>query len=260
MNLLLSNDDGYSAEGIKKLAEKLSLQHNVYVIAPASNRSAVSHHISMFKNLEIIHKQERVWACSGFPSDCVAVGLIGNLLDVKFDAVISGINMGGNMGTDIIYSGTCGAARQAVVCGIPAIAVSVEPDDWDIVEKEGFKFDAMCDFIDKNLEALVSMSKTESPRMFVNVNGLSIDKYKGCKFTTDLCIKDYRDRINVTPEDKDFKGRETFKTEFVFGNGGVGYNPENCDYYAVKEGFVSVSLVYADPLCLSSIDYKQLSV
>lgn len=260
MNLLLSNDDGYSAEGIKKLAEKLSVRHNVYVIAPASNRSAVSHHISMFKELEIIHKQERVWACSGYPSDCVAVGLIGNLLDVKFDAVISGINMGGNMGTDIIYSGTCGAARQAVVCGVPAVAVSVQPEDWGKTEKEGFKFDAMCDFIDKNLEKLVALSKTESPRMFVNVNGLSIDRYKGVKFASDLCIKDYQDRINISISGKDLKGRDTYKTEFVFGNGGVSYNPENCDFSVVNEGFVAVSLVYADPLCSSSIDDMQLSV
>ena len=131
MTILLTNDDGIQAKGINVIAERLIKDgHEVYVVAPDSNRSAVSHHITIWNVNTLKNQGENRWSCSGYPSDCVCVGLESNLFDFKFDVVVSGINQGANMGTDIIYSGTCGAARQAVLNGVPGIALSVDPLVW----------------------------------------------------------------------------------------------------------------------------------
>ena len=135
MNLLLCNDDGFDSEGIKVLAKKLSQKHKVYIVAPDSNRSAVSHHITMFKENTLIKLDDNLYSCSGFPVDCVFTGIESSLFGVKIDAVISGINRGANMGTDIIYSGTCAVARQGVLSGLPSVAFSLQSseaeDNWE---------------------------------------------------------------------------------------------------------------------------------
>lgn len=104
MNLLLTNDDGYSAKGLNVLLDYLSKKHNVFVVAPEGNRSAVSHCITMHKNLVVKQYDKNVWSCSGSPVDCVVTALKSSLLPTKIDAVISGINAGANIGTDILYS------------------------------------------------------------------------------------------------------------------------------------------------------------
>ena len=85
MNLLLSNDDGFDSPGIKILAQKLAENHKVFIVAPDSNRSAVSHHITMYKQNKMIKLDENIWSFSGFPVDCVFVGLESNMFGVKID-------------------------------------------------------------------------------------------------------------------------------------------------------------------------------
>lgn len=249
MNLLLTNDDGYGAEGLTILAEKLSKRHKVFVIAPAGNRSAVSHHFSMYNELSVKKVGENQWTCSGYPADCVSLGINGDLINEKIDAVISGINAGGNMGTDIVYSGTCAAARQAILDNIPSVAFSLDPVSWATIKEDGFKFNALADFAEKNIETLISFAKTTYPRQFVNVNGISADSYKGFKFTDSLCKREYHDKINVFPVESK---TDEFMTKFIPGNGNTVCS-ENGDHQVVRDGFISINLVYADPVC-SSID------
>src|SRR5574344_374949 len=147
MKLLLTNDDGYDADGIQTLAACLSRDNDVYVIAPDRNRSAVSNGITWMKEpLKFVRHSENVYSCSGLPADCVIAGLSGELLPFMPDAVISGINKGANIGTDIIYSGTAAAARQAVLYGIPGIALSIESSD------DVWKYRALARFAADNLE------------------------------------------------------------------------------------------------------------
>ena len=129
MNILITNDDGFDADGIKTLASRLAQEHTVFIVAPAGNRSAASHIISMHKNLEIKKIADSVWSCSGYPADCVLTALKSPLLPVKPDCILSGINAGANMGTDIVYSGTCAAARQGALDGIPSVALSLYDAD-----------------------------------------------------------------------------------------------------------------------------------
>ena len=253
MKILLANDDGIEAEGIQILYERLAKEHEVYVIAPDSNCSATSHHITMYKGYTVKEYKKNQWAISGLPVDCVCLGTSGDLFDFKFDLVISGINKGANMGTDIIYSGTCGAARQAVLDGVPAIALSVDPEEWTIECRSKMKYEAMADFAAKNLEQLMALSSTQVPRIFVNVNGASLDSYRGVKYCQLLCIRDYGDRLNIV----DNAG---VKESYFVPGGAVPRLDESCDAYVVKEGYIAVSRVYAEPLATEIVDGMQFKL
>ncbi len=247
MKILLANDDGIEAEGIQVLYQRLAKEHEVYVVAPDSNRSATSHHISMYGKYTVKEYKENQWAISGLPVDCACLGLTSDLFDFKFDLVISGINRGANMGTDIIYSGTCGAARQAVLNGVPAVALSVDPEVWDEEHIKNMQYDALADFAAKNLELLTSLASIEAPRIFVNVNGASLASYKGVKYCKELCIRDYGDKLHVN------KGKPLMDVDFIPG-GAVPRLNEECDAYVVKQGYIAVSRVYADPLATNAVD------
>jgi 5'-nucleotidase len=136
MNILLTNDDGIGCEGLLRLAEELRRKtgHRIYAVAPDSDRSGVSHAISIKKPLRIQAFGPDTWVCSGTPADCVIAAFLG-ALPFKPELVISGINAGPNLGTDIVYSGTAAAARQGGLFRIPSIALSLagftSPLYWD---------------------------------------------------------------------------------------------------------------------------------
>ena len=247
MNILIVNDDGIECEGIQVLAKRLEKDHNVYVLAPDSNRSAVSHYITMFKPNTLKNCCDNKWCCSGYPADCTCVGLESNLFGVKFDVVLSGINRGANLGTDIVYSGTCAGARQAIFNGVPGIALSIDPIDYNKAEIEGYKYDALADFVAKNLTTLISLTKLTSPRMFVNVNGASLDSYKGVKFGKSLCLREYNDSFTV----KEDNG--IFVAHFFPGEAGATYEKDS-DVQIVRDGFICINQIYADPVCNEVVD------
>ncbi len=129
MRILLCNDDGIDAAGIRALLAALAPHHTVAVCAPERQQSAVSKALTLYTPLRAERRvlsgypDVPAYAISGTPVDCVRLGL-GNFLDARPDLCISGINLGPNLGTDTLYSGTCAAAGEAAVRGIPAIAVS----------------------------------------------------------------------------------------------------------------------------------------
>ena len=266
-NLLVVNDDGYQAEGIKVLSRYLSQENNVYVVAPDGNRSAVSNCITMYAENKIKHISENVWSSSGYPADCVDLGLHSNLFEgLKFDAVVSGINHGANMGTDIVYSGTCAAARQAVLCGVPGIAVSLDPVDWSSVPKNGFDFDFIAEFVAKNLEKLISLASVDFPRIFVNVNAAMTGNNKGAVQTDLLCRRNYNDWLDVVPaENQEKSGTQEksdtieYKTVYVPKLGETEKKP-GTDYTVCMDGYISVSRVYADYICAPVVDGIRFSM
>lgn len=254
MNILLTNDDGINAKGINILADRLEKDgHALYMVAPSSNRSAVSHHITMYNTNVLNEDSKNRWACAGYPSDCVCIGLKSDLFNVKFDVVISGINEGANMGTDIIYSGTCGAARQAVLDGVPGIALSVDPEEWTLECRAKMKYEALADFAAKNLKELIAMASTEVPRIFVNVNGASRDSYLGVKYCQSLCIRDYGDKLKIV------KNKGTTESHFVPG-GALPRPDETSDAWVVKQGYIAISRVYAEPLAAEIVDGMQFKL
>ena len=131
MKLLISNDDGIFAPGIRSLANTLAAaNHDVTVVCPDRERSATGHGLTLHQPIRadivtgVFHPSIKAWACSGTPSDCVKLALWA-LLDSPPDFVVSGINQGSNLGTDVLYSGTVSAAMEGTIEGIPSIAISL---------------------------------------------------------------------------------------------------------------------------------------
>ena len=128
MNILITNDDGIYADGIIELAKEISNIANVYVVAPESQKSATGHSITIHRPIMVqeanMGDKIKAYCISGTPADCVKVGIEGIFKDINFDLVLSGINNGPNLGTDVIYSGTVSAAIEGLVLNKPAIAVS----------------------------------------------------------------------------------------------------------------------------------------
>lgn len=124
MQIMVTNDDGIAAPGIKALADALTQLGTVTVVAPDRERSAAGHSLTLHSPLRVFELREGWYAVDGTPTDCVNMG-IHSLLPQPPDLVVSGINHGGNMGDDVTYSGTVAAAMEANLMGIPALAVSL---------------------------------------------------------------------------------------------------------------------------------------
>ena len=128
MRVLISNDDGVLAPGINILAKELSSLVDVEVVAPDRNRSGASNSLSLSRPLTVRQLDNGYYSVEGTPTDCVHLAVTGFLSPV-FDMVVSGINDGGNLGDDILYSGTVAAAMEGRYLGLPAIALSMVGDD-----------------------------------------------------------------------------------------------------------------------------------
>ncbi len=124
MRILLSNDDGYFAPGLAALAEALGQLGDVVVVAPEQNRSGASNSLTLDRPLHLKKAANGFYFVNGTPTDCVHLAVTG-MLDELPDIIVSGINLGANMGDDTIYSGTVAAATEGYLLGIPSIAVSL---------------------------------------------------------------------------------------------------------------------------------------
>ena len=163
MIILLTNDDGYESEGINTLERVLSSYgHEIWVCAPSGNRSAQSHAMNILSPVTLTKFKENHYHCSGTPTDCILYSIKGRVFPQLPDLVISGINHGYNCSSDILYSGTCGAASEAVLQGIPAIALSCERGD-----DNSFSFESAANFVARNIEKLISITTKDS---IVNLN------------------------------------------------------------------------------------------
>nr|WP_319396552.1 5'/3'-nucleotidase SurE [uncultured Desulfobacter sp.] len=180
MKILVTNDDGYQAPGIRALFNALKSDHEVVLAAPDMEKSAVGHGITLHTPLK--HQKVRLGhndyghAVAGNPADCVKLALF-DICGQTPDLVISGINAGSNTGVNINYSGTVGAAREAAINGIPAIAVSIQyGDDMD--------FQGMAGYTASILEKAMALDLP--PGIFLNINAPAIpfDRIAGTKVTS----------------------------------------------------------------------------
>lgn len=235
MKILLTNDDGIHAKGLLALIKYLEKNHEVWVVAPDRNRSGVSHGITMTEPLKICQLDDKMFSCSGVPVDCTFNGINGILQEYP-DVVISGINKGPNLGTDIIFSGTAAAARQASFYDIPGIAVSLASFE------EPLDYSALAEFVGKNLESLVTLCQKD---IFLNINADSLSSYKGYKFTS-LSKRSYKDKVSVynAPDGKLYS--------FFVGGNVESFGDEDSDEKAVSEGFISISRVLSQPVSVKT--------
>ncbi len=179
MKILLTNDDGYLAPGIRSLYEKLRHTHEVVLVAPSIERSAVGHALTFNEPLRVEHVQvngqDMGYAVSGNPADCVKLALF-DICATLPDLVISGINAGSNTGVNIHYSGTVGAAREAALNGIPSIAVS-------IAYGKLMDFQGMASYMEMVVDRVHALGLPKGT--FLNINGpaVSFQEVKGAKIT-----------------------------------------------------------------------------
>lgn len=247
MNILLTNDDGIDSEGILKLAEVLRSrkEHTLYVLAPDTNRSGVSQALGVLSGpLKLVPRGENAWACSGNPSDCVIAAVMGGLPDAdrnkespfKPDLVLSGINRGANLGTDIVYSGTVAAARQAAFFGIPGIALSLA----GVGEGEIY-WDMAAAFSADHLEEFLGIWV---PDTFVNVNIPNAPGGPQGILNAWPAVKHYRDTLKVV--DGEDRNRYCF---IHIGGSDVEYE-EGSDCDAVSRNYAALSSVFIHPVVM----------
>ncbi|MBN1686937.1 MAG: 5'/3'-nucleotidase SurE, partial [Spirochaetales bacterium] len=173
MRILLVNDDGIHSPGIAVLKEGLSGNHEVWVCAPDREKSGSSNSITFSEAVRTALVSDRTLAVSGTPADCVLVAA-RDFLPAPPDLVISGINIGPNLGADIVYSGTAGAARQAVFLGIPGVALSID------TFAPPYYFDIAVDFVSRNAEDFASLWHNSGDRShFLNINFPNVERFEG---------------------------------------------------------------------------------
>jgi 5'-nucleotidase len=177
MRFLLTNDDGIYSKGLSALYKELSKEADCLIVAPEIEQSAVGHAITISRPLMVRKAMKNSkflgYAVYGTPADCVKVG-IKELSDKAVDLVVSGINRGSNTGINVLYSGTVSAATEAVIMGVPSIAVSI-----DTFKNTDYTFAAQ--FIRKIVHLIIGNSELRKTAVNVNVPDLPPDKIKGLK-------------------------------------------------------------------------------
>lgn len=228
MKILLTNDDGFEAPGIRALYDALKDDHTVSIIAPDKNRSGVSHAMTFTEPVVIEERRDNIFRCSGTPVDCVAFGLSGGFVE-RPDIVLSGINLGPNLGTDILYSGTAGGARQGLMLGIPSVAFS------GIHNATDSHFEAGAAFAARNLFRFLELLDKDH---FFNINFPdNLSDSTPTRFTT-LSKRIYDERVeSFNPGG--YRGSYCFLKDFKVR---AEENPSD-DSAAVKRGEIALSLV-----------------
>jgi 5'-nucleotidase len=234
MRFLVTNDDGYLAPGIGLLTAVASRLGDVDVVAPDREQSATSHSLTMHRPLRVRRVREGALVVDGTPTDCVVLAL-GELLDEPPDFVLSGVNHGSNMGDDVLYSGTVAAAMEAIILGVPAVAISYASGEPDPPLDEGWE-----EVLAGLLRQIVS--RAEFPReTLINVNlpPVPAREVQGARVTV-LGRRAYDDSLTRAV---DPSGREYF---WIGGGESRWWGSERSDFAAVRDGFISMTPLHLD--------------
>lgn len=232
MRILLTNDDGILARGLRVLREALSGRgHEVFVVAPEREQSATSHAITLHRPLRIREVEGGALSVDGTPTDCVLVGCHA-VLHGKPDLVVSGINHGPNMGEDVTYSGTVAAAFEAHILGIPAIAASMK-------DREEGDFEGAAAIVARLAEAMADRPMRRPVILNVNFPPGSAAGWSPPRVTR-LGTRFYTDELI---EKEDPRGRKYY---WIGGAEAVWNGGEDTDFATVSAGGVSITPLHLD--------------
>ena len=230
MRILLSNDDGYFAPGLEHLAGALASHADITVVAPARDRSGASNSLTLDRPLSVKRAPNGFLFVNGTPTDCVHLAVTG-LLDYVPDMVISGINLGANMGDDTIYSGTVAAATEGYLLGIPSIAIS-------LTSKTAAHFETAAqvavDLVERHARA-----RAGPWLLNVNVPDIARAEVKGLRIT----------RLGRRHRAEDVIRAKSPRGETIYWVGAAGAAADagdGTDFYAVEQGYVSVTPLQID--------------
>ena len=239
MKILVSNDDGYLATGINVLTAALEKVAEVVVVAPDRNRSAASNSLTLKVPLRVSEVAPNRYKVDGTPSDCVHLAVTG-FLDFEPDLVVSGINHGANLGDDVIYSGTVAAAMEGRFLGLPTIAVSLVGNDLQHFETAA----AVASELVQKIERAPLASDVV---LNLNVPDVALSELKGVQATR----LGFRHKSEQILKDTDPYGRAIYWV----GPAGEGQDAgEGTDFFAVRQGFASVTPLKVDLTRYTAID------
>ncbi len=233
MKILLSNDDGYRAEGLEALGLAIKPLGDVTVVAPDRNRSGASNSLTLEVPVRVMSYAADAYYCTGTPTDCVHLAISG-LFDFEHDIVVSGINDGANLGDDTLYSGTVAAAVEGRFLGLPAIAVSlcVEPGSPR-------NFASAAQLAARLVQRIARSPLQGSMILNVNVPDLPDGELRGVKVTR----LGNRHRAEPVVRAKDTRGREVYWV----GSAGAGQDAgPGTDFHAIAEGYASITPLQID--------------
>ena len=230
MRILFVNDDGVESKGIRSLLRIFEEKHDCSMVAPRFEQSAKGHSFTMNEPVEVSELHHQVWSVSGTPADCVYVAL--HHLGCSPDIIISGINQGTNLGTDVFYSGTVGAAREGALNSIQSIAVSIEPLENTL----SFYEDAARELLHL-LPKLMAL-----PGLLHNVNLSTTRKSPFCMAPLGTRLYQYRVRKNTSGG-------------LLLGGPPCGYEgADDCDIACYGRGYTTIT-----PLSLDGTDHELLA-
>ncbi len=246
-HILVTNDDGVLAPGLLALAQEMRKLGKVSILAPDRNWSGGGHVKTLDRALRV--KEYRLadgstaFASDGAPSDCVSLGILGYFKE-KIDLVVSGINVGANLGHDVTYSGTVTAAMESVIMGVPAVAISLE-----VLENQVGELDYQAAARAAQMVVQRVMEAGLAPEILLNVNVpyLPMDQIKGFLMTRQG-LRVYHNRLD---EGKDPRGKPYY---WIGGDAPTGVPERGTDVGALADGYVSVT-----PLQLDLTAYRSLS-
>jgi 5'-nucleotidase len=233
VKILVSNDDGYRAEGIARLRAALALLGEVTVVAPDRNRSGAGNSLTLDMPLRLTQSEPGVYFVAGTPTDCVHLGITG-ALDIDFDMVASGINDGANLGDDVLYSGTVAAAIEGRFLGLPALAFSL------CTSANGARhFDTAARVAESLVLSL--QERPLDPRLILNVNipDRPFEALEGYRSTR----LGFRHRSEAVLPARDPRGNTVY---WIGAAGGGDDAGQGTDFMAIAEGFVSVTPLSID--------------
>ncbi len=230
--ILLTNDDGINSKVLRALIKILEKKYEIVTVVPDRERSAVSQSITLTSPIRMKKIKKNIYTIDGTPTDCVYLTVLG-AIDFKPDIVISGINMGPNMGEDIFYSGTVAAAREAALAKIKSIAISL--DGYN----KKYYFDTALKFTDIVIDKFIDLKLPEGIFLNMNIPNIPYNMIKGIRITH-LGSRRYFDKLIKR---FDPKGNPYF---WLSGDDVKWKEDKNSDYYAVKENYISITPLHMD--------------
>ncbi|MDH4229574.1 MAG: 5'/3'-nucleotidase SurE [Nitrospirota bacterium] len=235
--ILVSNDDGIDADGIRALAAALEAVGEVTVVAPEREQSAASHSLTLHKPLRIYERGPRRFAVSGTPTDCVNMA-VHHIMPAPPDIVVSGINRGANLGDDVTYSGTVSAAMEGTLLGIPSVAFSQimwRPTPFDGAAR--FAADLVRQMLERGAAGEMLPPDT---LLNVNVPDLPWEAFRGVRWTVQGKRRFTKEQV---VEKTDPRGRKYY---WVGGSDLEWEGNPDSDHSAVTQGYISVTPVHLD--------------
>ncbi len=239
MHILVSNDDGYQAPGIRALAAEMQNLGRVTVVAPDRDRSGASNSLTLDQPIRASAVEPSVYRVEGTPTDCVHLAVTG-LLDTEPDMVVSGINAGSNMGDDILYSGTVAAATEGRFLGLPALAISLCSHDPRY-------FDTAARVASLLVQRLLRDPLPADTILNVNVPDLAWDELRGFEATR----LGQRHKAEAAIRSVDPRNRPIY---WIGPPGSEQDAGQGTDFHAVRNGFVSITPIQIDLTRYQALD------